>query len=83
MIKQNHFKIYMFGVVGETRAHNYFEMISFYNSRYIHIYSRYITFSDVIARILRHMYCNLYIKKKKKISQKRSKGIERELTRLF
>ena len=23
--------MYMFGVVGETRAHDYFEVISFYN----------------------------------------------------
>ena len=26
-IKRNHFKMYMFGVVGETHAHNYFEDI--------------------------------------------------------
>ena len=25
--------MYMFGVVGETRAHDYFEVISFYNSK--------------------------------------------------
>ena len=31
IIKRNHFKMYMFGVVGE--AHDYFEVISFYNSR--------------------------------------------------
>ena len=32
-IKLNNFKIYMFGVVGETHAHDYFEVISFYNSK--------------------------------------------------
>ena len=26
-------KMYMFGVVGETHAHEYFEVISFYNSK--------------------------------------------------
>ena len=31
--------MYMFGVVGETHAHGYFEVISFYNSKDI-------TFSD-------------------------------------
>ena len=25
--------VYMFGVVGETHAHDYFEVISFYNSK--------------------------------------------------
>ena len=29
----NHFQMYMFGVVGETHAHDYFEVISFYNSK--------------------------------------------------
>ena len=29
IIKRNHFKMYMFGVVGETHAHDYFEVISF------------------------------------------------------
>ena len=29
--------MYMFGVVGETHAHDYFEVISFYNSKYIYI----------------------------------------------
>ena len=32
--------MYMFGVVGETHAHDYFEVISFYNSKDI-------TFSDM------------------------------------
>ena len=32
-IKRNHFKMYMFGVVGETHAHDYFEVISLYNSK--------------------------------------------------
>ena len=63
IIKQNHFKMYMFGVVGETHAHDYFEVISFYNIL------RY-----VIPRILRHM-CNLHIKETE-ISQKRSKGMK-------
>ena len=32
-INRNHFKMYMFGVVGETHAHDYLvEVISFYNS---------------------------------------------------
>ena len=43
IIKRNHFKMYMFGVVEETYAHVYFEMISLYNSKDI-----YVTFSDVI-----------------------------------
>ena len=33
IIKRNHFKMYMFGVVGETHAHDYVKVISFYNSR--------------------------------------------------
>ena len=33
IIKRNHLKIYMFGVVGETHAHDYFEVISFFNSK--------------------------------------------------
>ena len=31
--KRNHLKIYMFGVVGETHAHDYFELIGFDNSK--------------------------------------------------
>ena len=31
IIKRNLFKMYMSGVVGETHAHDYFEVISFYN----------------------------------------------------
>ena len=27
IIKRNHFKMYMFGVVGETHAHDYFEVL--------------------------------------------------------
>ena len=65
IIKQNHFKMYIFGVVGETHAHDYFEVISFYNIL------RY-----VIPRILRHM-CNLHIKETE-ISQKRSKESKTE-----
>ena len=34
IIKRNHLKMYMFGVVRETHAHDYFEVISFlYNSK--------------------------------------------------
>ena len=36
IMKRNHFKLYMFGVVGETRTHDYFEVISFYNSKDIY-----------------------------------------------
>ena len=31
--KRNHLKIYMFGVVGETHAHDSFELIWFNNSK--------------------------------------------------
>ena len=60
--------VYMFCVVGETHAHDYFEVISFYQAK---IYSilRY-----VIPHVLRHM-CDLHIKKTK-IFKKRSKGIK-------
>ena len=58
--------MYMFGVVGETHAHDNFEVISFYK---IYNILRY-----VIVRILRPM-CNLHIKETE-ISQKRSKGIK-------
>ena len=51
-IKRNHFIMYIFCVVGETHAHDYFEVISFYNIL------RY-----VIPRILRHM-CIICISKK-------------------
>ena len=30
IIKQNLFKMYMFGILGEAHAHDYFEVISFY-----------------------------------------------------
>ena len=33
IIIRNHLKIYMFGVVGETHAHNAFELIWFDNSK--------------------------------------------------
>ena len=29
IIKRNHFKMYMFGVVGETHAHDNFEVITY------------------------------------------------------
>ena len=32
IIKRNYFKMYMIGVVGETHAHDYFEVISFYKN---------------------------------------------------
>ena len=69
IVTRNHFKMYMFGVVGEKHAHDYFEVISFYNSKDIHNILRY-----VIDHKLRHM-CNLHIKETE-ISQKRSKGIK-------
>ena len=68
IIKRNQFKMYMFGVMGETRAHDYFEVISFYNSKDYNIL-RY-----VIPHDLRHM-CNLHIKETE-ISRKRRKGIK-------
>ena len=69
IIKRNHFKMYMFGVVGETHAHVYFEVISFYNSK-----DSYITFSDM-SLLVYYVMCNLHMKETK-ISQKRSKGIK-------
>ena len=39
--------MYMFGVVGETHVHDYFEIISFYNSKR----RTYITFSDMSLTI--------------------------------
>ena len=33
IIKQNHFKMYMFGIMGETHTHDYFEVNSFYISK--------------------------------------------------
>ena len=62
--------MYMFSVVGETHAHDYFEVISLYNSKYI--YNRILRY--VIPHGIRHM-CNLHIKETE-ISQKRSKGIK-------
>ena len=70
IIKQNHFKMYMFGVVGETHAHDYFEVISFIIAKIYNIL-RY-----VIDNKLRHM-CNLNIKETE-ISQKRSKESKTE-----
>ena len=34
--------MYMFGVVGETHAHDYFEVISFYNTSLRHIVIAYM-----------------------------------------
>ena len=31
--KTNHFKMYMFGIMGETHTHDYFEVNSFYISK--------------------------------------------------
>ena len=42
IIKQNHFKMYMFGVAGKTKAHDYFEVTLYYNSKEISV-----TFSDM------------------------------------
>ena len=71
--------MYMFGVVGETHAHDYFEVIYYNNimNSYIAHVSMEICYNIlryVIARILRHM-CNLHIKETE-ISQKRSKEIK-------
>ena len=76
-MKRNHFKMYMFGVVGETHAHDYFEVISFYNSKDI-----YITFSDMS---LRHGICVICISKKLKYlkNEARESKTERYLTLLF
>ena len=61
--------MYTFGVVGETYAHDYFEVISFYNSKDIYNILQY-----VIDHKLRHI-CNLHIKETE-ISLKRSKGMK-------
>ena len=66
IIKRNHFKMHMFGVVGETHAHDYFEVILFSIIAKIYNILRYV--------IPQHM-CNLHIKENE-ISQKRSKGIK-------
>ena len=59
VIKRNHFKMYMFGVVGETHARDYFEMISFYNSKDI------ATFSDM-SLLVYYVICAICISKKLK-----------------
>ena len=51
--------MYMFAVVGETHAHDYFEVISFYNSKDI------ITFSDVSFPMY-YVICVICISKKLK-----------------
>ena len=43
-ITLNHFKMYKYGAAGETHSHNYFEVISFYNSKDI-------TFSDMSLHV--------------------------------
>ena len=58
IIKRNHFKMYMFGVVGETHAHDYFEEISFYNSKDI-------IFSDM-SLLVYYVICVICISKKLK-----------------
>ena len=65
---RNHFKMYMFGVVGETHAHDYFEVVSFYKSKDI----QYNILRYIIPRILRHM-CN--ISKTKQGNQKRNDNL--------
>ena len=59
----------MFGVVGEKHAHDYFEVISFYNSKDI-------TFSDMLFPVY-YVMCNLHIKETE-ISQKWSKESKTE-----
>ena len=44
--------MYMFGVVGEAHAHDYFEVTSFYNIAKIYNILRY-----VIAHVLRNVVC--------------------------
>ena len=53
--------MYMFGVVGETHVHDYFEIISFYNSKR----RTYITFSDM-SLIINYVICVICISKKLK-----------------
>ena len=60
---------YMFGVVGETHARDYFKAISFYNSKDI-------TFSDMSLLVCNVMCVKLHIKETE-ILQKRSKGIKK------
>ena len=50
--------MYMFGVVGETHAHDYFEEISFYNSKDI-------LFSDM-SLLVYYVICVICISKKLK-----------------
>ena len=52
--------MYMFGVMGETHAHDYFEVISFYNSKDIHI-----TFSDM-SLLVYYVICVICMSKKLK-----------------
>ena len=52
--------MYMFGVVGETHAHDYFKVISFYNSKDI------ITFSDMSLLVYYVIICVICISKKLK-----------------
>ena len=69
IIIRNHLKMYVFGVVGETHAHDYIEVISFYNSKYI-------KHSPIRHRVIMSLHmCNLHIKETE-ISRKRSKGIK-------
>ena len=68
IIKWNHFKIYMFGVVRETRAHDYLEVICFITEKIYNI------LGYVITHVLRHL-CNLHIKETE-ICQKRRKRIK-------
>ena len=71
IIKRNHFKMYMFGVVGETHAHDYFEVISFYNS----IYS--ITFSDM-SLLVYYVICVICISKKLKYLKNKARESKTE-----
>ena len=75
IIKRNHFKMYMFGVLGETHAHDYFEVISFYNSedkKHSPIcHSLYTIKETTYQRNTKEIHI-----KETEISQKRSKGIK-------
>ena len=59
IIKRNHFKMYMFGDVGETHARDYFEVISFYNIK------DSITFANM-SSLVYYVICVIRISKKLK-----------------
>ena len=63
IIKWNHFRIYMFGVVGKTHTHDYFEVNLFYNSKDILVAFSYMSFP------LYYVICVICISKKLKTKQ--------------